>query len=131
MSYEAGLAYEIVPGVTAALAAGAATESRLTHRTAASAVAFVTGHEYLSEIWARAGLGLLTHRFPGTLAVYMGMARLDVLAAGLIEHGMAVDTPAAVVAMAGTGDQQRVMGNLHSIADIVAFRRPDGCRRWC
>jgi uroporphyrinogen III methyltransferase/synthase len=114
----AGVAYEIVPGVTAALAAAAAAEIALTHRTAASAVAFVTGHEYPSK----SGPGLdwaALARFPGTLAIYMGMARLDVIAAGLIEHGMAADTPAAVVALAGTGDQQRVMGQLGSIADVV------------
>ena len=49
----------------------------------------------------------------------MGMARLDLIARVLIEHGKPADTPAAVVATAGTGDQRRVMGSLAGLADAV------------
>ncbi|HEY1378932.1 MAG TPA: uroporphyrinogen-III C-methyltransferase [Gemmataceae bacterium] len=114
----AGVPYEIVPGVTAALAAGASAEIPLTHRSAASAVAFVTGHENPTK----PGPGLdwpALARFPGTVVVYMGMARLELIANMLIEHGKPADTPAAVVATAGTGDQRRVTGTLAGLADAV------------
>jgi uroporphyrinogen III methyltransferase/synthase len=118
----AGVAYEIVPGVTAALAAAATAEIPLTHRSAASAVAFITGHENPTK----PGPGLdwpALARFPGTLVVYMGMARLDLIANVLIENGKPADTPAAVVALAGTGDQRRVTGRLDGLAEAV---RADG-----
>lgn len=114
----AGIAYEIVPGVTAALAAGAAAEIPLTHRSAASAVAFVTGHENPTK----PGPGLdwpALARFPGTLVIYMGMARLELIADTLVEHGKAADTPAAVIGHAGTGDQRRVTATLATVADAV------------
>src|SRR5947209_6365878 len=114
----AGIAYEIVPGVTAALAAGACTEIPLTHRSAASAVAFVTGHEDPTK--EGPGLDWATlASFPGTLAVYMGMARLEQIAAALIEYGKPADTPAAVVAMAGTAHQRRVTSPLGELAAAV------------
>ncbi len=114
----AGIPYEIVPGVTAALAAAACAEIPLTHRSAASAVAFVTGHENPTK--PGPGLDWLAlARFPGTLVVYMGMARLELIANVLIEHGKPADTPAVVVATAATGDQQRVTGTLGGLADIV------------
>jgi uroporphyrinogen III methyltransferase / synthase len=114
----AGIPYEIVPGVTAALAAGAGAEIPLTHRFAASAVAFITGHENPTK----PGPGLdwpALARFPGTLVIYMGMARLDLIADVLIENGKPADTPAAVVATAGTGDQRRINSTLAGLADAV------------
>jgi uroporphyrinogen III methyltransferase/synthase len=114
----AGIGYEIVPGVTAALAAGASTEIPLTHRSAASAVAFVTGHEDPTKEGPSLDWGALA-RFPGTLAVYMGMARLEQIAASLIAHGKPADTAAAVVAMAGTGRQRRVSTSLGELAAAV------------
>jgi uroporphyrinogen III methyltransferase/synthase len=115
---QAGIAYEIVPGVTAALAAGACAEIPLTHRTAASAVAFITGHEDPTK----SGPGLdwaALARFPGTLAIYMGMARLEQITAALIGNGKPADTPAAVVATAGTGSQDRIMAPLAEVAARV------------
>ena len=114
----AGIPYEIVPGVTAALAAAACAEIPLTHRGLASAVALVTGHENPTKPPPRLDWPALA-RFPGTLAVYMGMARLDLIAKVLIEHGKPPDTPAAVVASAGTGDQQRVTASLADLPDAV------------
>jgi uroporphyrinogen III methyltransferase/synthase len=114
----AGIPYEIVPGVTAALAAAACAETPLIHRGLASAVALVTGHENPTKPPPRLDWAALA-RFPGTLAVYMGMARLDLIAKVLIEHGKPPDTPAAVVASAGTGDQQRVTAPLADLPDAV------------
>src|SRR5438270_1197203 len=114
----AGIPYEIVPGVTAALAAGACAEIPLTHRSAASAVPLVAGQEDPSKT----GPGLVwptLAKFPGTLAVYMGMARLEQFAEALIAHGKPADTPAAVVATAGTGNQRRVTCTLGGLAAAV------------
>ena len=72
---EAGVDYEIVPGVTAALGAAAYAGLPLTHRKYASAVAFVTGHEKPGKAESLLDWAALA-RFPGTLVVYMGVARL-------------------------------------------------------
>ncbi len=114
----AGITYEIVPGVTAALSAAASAEIPLTHRSAASAVAFITGHENPTKPIPGLDWPALA-RFPGTLVIYMGMARLDLIAKVLIENGKPADTPAAVVALAGTGDQRRVTGPLSGLVDAI------------
>ena len=72
---EAGVDYEVVPGVTAALGAAAYAGLPLTHRRRSSAVAFVTGHEKPGKAESPLDWAALA-RFPGTLVVYMGMARL-------------------------------------------------------
>jgi uroporphyrinogen III methyltransferase/synthase len=100
----AGIPYEIVPGVTAALAAGAYAEIPLTHRYRASAVAFITGHENPTKPESKLDWAALA-RFPGTLVMYMGMARVELIARVLMEHGKPPDTPAAVVQTASTGRQ--------------------------
>jgi uroporphyrinogen III methyltransferase/synthase len=113
----AGIAFEIVPGVTAALAAAAAGIP-LTHRLHASAVALVTGHEdpakpdNLLDWSALAG-------FPGTLVVYMGMKRLPEIVAALIEHGKAADTPAAALHWAGTPQQRTIQATLSALPERV------------
>jgi uroporphyrinogen III methyltransferase/synthase len=116
---EAGIPFEVVPGVTAALGAAACAGIPLTHRQYASAVAFVTGHENPAKSepdidWA--GLA----RFPGTLVVYMGLARLTTIAQTLITHGKAADAPAAVVQSCTTGEQYVVTAPLAEIAAAVA-----------
>src|SRR5262245_15666465 len=72
---QAGVSYEIVPGVTAALAAAACADTPLTHRAHSSSIALVTGHEdpYKSE--SNLDWGTLAH-FAGTLAIYMGVTQL-------------------------------------------------------
>src|SRR5262245_25246766 len=113
---EAGIAYEIVPGVSAALAAGACAGIPLTHRGLASAVALVTGHECEKKPGGAATCATLDWaalaRFPGTLVVYMGVARLRAIAETLVRHGKAADTPVAVVEWASLGRQRTVEGTL-------------------
>ena len=72
---EAGIPFEIVPGVTAALGAAAFAGIPLTHRHHASAVAFFTGHENLDKEESNLDFTALA-RFPGTLVIYMGMSAL-------------------------------------------------------
>ncbi len=115
---EAGIAFEIVPGVTAALGAAAFAGIPLTHRAHASAVAFLAGHESPDKPESALDWPLLA-RFPGTLVVYMGMSRLAVIAQQLIEHGRDPSTPAAVVQCASSGDQRTVEGPLSELPALV------------
>jgi uroporphyrinogen III methyltransferase/synthase len=114
----AGIPYEIVPGVSAALAAGAYAEIPLTHRKHASAVAFVTGHEHPGKASSNLNWDALAN-FPGTLAFYMGVARLPAIAKELIARGQSPDTPAAMIHNASTGGQRTIVGTLASIEERV------------
>jgi uroporphyrinogen III methyltransferase/synthase len=114
----AGIPYEVVPGVTAALGAAACAGIPLTHRAHASAVAFVTGHESPAKDDSALDWAALA-RFPGTLVVYMGVSRLGQIAEALVRHGKPADTPAAVVQWATTGQQQTVSTPLAEIAAAV------------
>lgn len=107
----AGVAYEIVPGVTAALAAAAFLDLPLTHRGYASAVALITGHELPSKPGNRIDWEALA-KFPGTLAIYMGIARLPLIVAELVRFGKDPNTPSCVVERAGTGDMRSVHATL-------------------
>lgn len=118
----AGVGYEIVPGVTAAFAAAAYLDIPLTHRQHASAVALVTGHELPNKVGNRIDWEALT-RFPGTLAIYMGIARLPLLISELLKHGKAPDTPAAIIERASTGDMRSVFAPLK---DLETARRNAG-----
>ncbi|MFM7148749.1 MAG: uroporphyrinogen-III C-methyltransferase [Gemmataceae bacterium] len=115
---EAGIPFEIVPGVTAALSASACAAIPLTHRLHSSAVAIITGHEYPEKASSRLDWDALA-RFPGTLVFYMGIARLEHLTASLMQHGKPGRTPAAVVERAGTSSQRTVTGALADIAGRV------------
>ncbi len=115
----AGVAFEVVPGVTAGVAATAYAGIPVTHRDAASAVAFVTGHEDPAK--AESALdaeGLAA--FPGTLVFYMGVKNLPLIADALIAAGRDPAEPAAVVRRGTLPDQQTVTGTLADIAEHVA-----------
>jgi uroporphyrinogen III methyltransferase/synthase len=123
---EAGIEFEVVPGVTAAVAAGEYAGLSFTHRDYASAVAFITGHEDPLKQQPSLDYALLA-RFPGTLVFYMGLHRLDALADSLIAAGMPPATPACVVAAATTPAQQTVSATLAELpgaARRAALRPP-------
>ena len=103
----AGIAYEVVPGVTAGVAAAAYAGIPVTHRDAASAVAFVTGHEDPAKPDSALDFAALA-AFPGTLVIYMGVRRLTAVADGLVAAGRDPDEPAAIV-VRGTLPGQRVV----------------------
>jgi uroporphyrinogen III methyltransferase / synthase len=117
---EAGVPYEVVPGVTAGVAAPAYAGIPVTHRGAASAVAFVTGHEDPLKPGGSAvdwdGLAA----FPGTLVFYMGVRQLSFIAARLVACGRAASEPAAVVERGTLSDQRVVVGTLGTIAEVAA-----------
>src|SRR5436853_7403801 len=87
---EAGVAFEVVPGVTAGVAAPAYAGIPVTHRDEASAVAFITGHEDPSKAESALDWDALA-RFPGTLVFYMGVKRLPEIARRLVESGRAAE----------------------------------------
>jgi uroporphyrinogen III methyltransferase/synthase len=114
----AGIAYEVVPGVTAGVAAAAYAGIPVTHRDAASAVAFVTGHEDPSKLESALDWGALA-AFPGTIVVYMGVRQLAALAGRLQAGGRDGDQPAAVIERGTLAGQRVVSGTLATIASIA------------
>ena len=115
----AGIDLEVVPGVTAGVAGPAYAGIPVTHRDAASAVAFVTGHEDPSKASSALDWGALAS-FPGTLVFYMGVRQLPAIASELIDAGRDPNEPAAVVSRGTLPDQQVVSSSLRRIAEVVA-----------
>src|SRR5579884_2037246 len=116
---DAGIPYEIVPGVTAGLAAAVCAGIPVTHRSYSSAVALVTGHEDAEKGASTIDWSVLA-RFPGTLAVYMGVSHLLRIVQSLLENGKPSTTPAAVVQWASTGKQRTVEAPLQDLPAAVA-----------
>jgi uroporphyrinogen III methyltransferase/synthase len=114
---EAGIEFEIVPGVTSGLAAAAFAGIPLTHRFHASAVAFVAGHECAKPNATIDWPALV--RFPGTLVFYMGIANLPIIVEKLLAHGKPPDTPSAAVRWGTTGEQRTVESPLKALATTV------------
>ena len=116
-----GVAFEVVPGVTAAVGVTAYAGVPVTHRDAASAVAFVTGHDDPESPDGRARLDWeALARFPGTLVVYMGVTRLESLCRTLVRLGKAADTPAALIASGTLPRQKTVSSTLDGLPRAVA-----------
>jgi uroporphyrinogen III methyltransferase / synthase len=114
----AGVAFEVVPGVTAGVAAPAYAGIPLTHRDAASAVAFVTGHEDPDKPETALDWDGLA-RFPGTLVLYMGIKNLRLIAERLAAAGRDPGEPAAVVERGTHPGQRTVVDTLAAIAARV------------
>jgi uroporphyrinogen III methyltransferase/synthase len=114
----AGVRFEVVPGVTAGVAAPAYAGIPVTHRDAASAVAFVTGHEDPSKDGSALDWEALA-RFPGTLVFYMGVRNLDLIAERLVAAGRDRADRAAVVARGTLPGQRTVAGRLSEIAGLA------------
>lgn len=112
----AGIDYEIVPGISAAFAASAFAGVPLTSRTCASGVAFVTGHELDQPGKEPLDFGALA-RFPGTLVVYMGVTTASTWVSELLRHGMSPQTPAALVRRCSLSDQQVIRCALSEVPE--------------
>jgi uroporphyrinogen III methyltransferase/synthase len=119
---QAGVAFEIVPGVSAALGAAAYAGIPLTHRHCASAVAFVTGHESADKDGSALDWPALAG-FPGTLVFYMAVGHLEDIVRSLLAQGKPADTLAAVVRQATLGCQRTVTAPL---AELPAAARAAG-----
>jgi uroporphyrinogen III methyltransferase / synthase len=133
---EAGIEFEVVPGVTAGVAAPAYAGIPVTHRGLSTAVAFVTGHtrvdtprgqarhdgeqpdEDLEEAEPELDWAALA-AFPGTLVFYMGVRALAQIAESLIAAGRPAGEPAAVIERGTLPDQRVVSGTLQTIAGVA------------
>jgi uroporphyrinogen III methyltransferase / synthase len=112
---EAGIPFEVVPGVTSALAAAAYAGVPLTHRNHSSAVIFLTGHEDPNKPdsairWEDYG------RLGATLCIYMGMKNLETITRRLQAGGLASETPALVVQSATTGEHRQLLSTVGEVA---------------
>lgn len=114
----AGVEFEVVPGVTAGVAATAYAGIPVTHRDDASAVAFVTGHEDPAKEESAIDWSALA-RFPGTLVFYMGVKRLATNAAALIEAGRDADEAAAAIERGTMAGQRTTVATLATLAEAV------------
>jgi uroporphyrin-III C-methyltransferase len=114
----AGIGFEIVPGVTAATASSAVAALPLTHRDHSSAVVFVTGHQCAANTDALDWGSLAKLR--ATLCFYMGVRRLPEIAKNLVAHGMAADTPLALVSEATLPTQKIVISTLREAETLSA-----------
>ena len=113
---EAGIPFEVIPGITAAVGATCYAGIPLTHRGVTTSVAFVTGHEShgkaSSEIdWEGLSLG------SGTVVFYMGVKNLPHIAESLMSHGRAPETPVALIRWGTRPEQEVVTGTLLNIAE--------------
>ena len=123
---EAGIPFEVVPGITAGVGATSYAGIPLTHRGVTTSVAFVTGHEShgktSSEIdWEGLSLG------SGTVVFYMGIKNLPHIAESLMAHGRAPETPVALIRWGTRPEQEVLTGTLRDIAHKAreaAFKAP-------
>ncbi len=111
-----GIAFEVVPGVTAGVAASAYAGIPVTQRGLASAVAFVTGHEDPGKPETAIDWAALA-AFPGTLVFYMGVRQLGHIADSLIAAGRGADEPAAIVERGTFAGQRTLLATLETIAE--------------
>jgi uroporphyrinogen III methyltransferase/synthase len=119
----AGVAFEIVPGVTSAIAVPSYAGIPLTHRHMASSVAFVTGHEDSTK--ESSGIDWKAVAGMGTVVFLMGVSRLSQIVARLVEEGRAPETPVAVIEWGTWPGQRTVTGTLQDIRESArGMRRP-------
>ena len=116
---EAGVPFEVIPGITSGVAAPAYAGIPVTHRGISTSVAFITGHEDPTKgqqdvDWSRAA------NAADTLVLYMGLGRLQEISTELISAGKNPDTPAACVRWGTRTDQRTISGTLGDIAEKVA-----------
>lgn len=113
----AGVVCHVVPGITSALAAGAAAGAPLTHRGAAQAVTFVTGHAKAGETpdldWPSLA------RPNQTVVIYMGLATAGQIAERLMAEGRAGATPALIVVNASLETERRLVATLATLGDAA------------
>lgn len=115
---EHGIDFEVVPGVTSAVAAAAYAGIPLTHRDFTTSVAIITGNEDPNKdestiAWDKLSTGA------GTIVFLMGMANLPDIVARLLQHGRPGSTPVAVIRWGTLPDQQSVQGTLEDIVEKV------------
>src|SRR6202790_1288110 len=109
---DAGISFEVVPGVTSPLGIAAYSGVPLTHRAHTKLVTFVTGHDAAGIDWSKTGQS-------ETLVIFMGIAAIGDIAREIIAHGRSADTPAIAVRWGTRPDQETVAGTLATLADRI------------
>ncbi|MDZ4796738.1 MAG: uroporphyrinogen-III C-methyltransferase [Bryobacteraceae bacterium] len=109
---QAGIEYEVVPGVTTPLGIAAYTGVPLTHREHSSVVTFITGHDVDAIDWGRSCLS-------GTVVIFMGLQHLGEIVGRLLKAGRSPHTPAMAVRWATRPDQQTITGSLAELPSLV------------
>jgi uroporphyrinogen III methyltransferase/synthase len=118
---EAGIPFEVVPGISSAVAVPAYAGIPLTHRNHTVSVAFVTGHEDPTK--GKSDLDWPTLAGIGTLVFLMGVKNLPAIAENLIRYGKDAETPAALIRWGTTPDQETLAGTLGNIAQKAEEHR--------
>ncbi len=119
---DAGIPFEVVPGISSIVAAPNYAGIPLTHRDHCSSFTVITGHEDPTKAETALDYAQLA-RTPGTKVVLMGVERIREIAKSLVAHGMARDTPVGMIRWGTTGRQQSIAGTLATIADLVAEKK--------
>ncbi len=115
----AGVPFEIVPGVTSALAAAAYSGIPLTHRLHNSSIVLLTGHEDPAKPGASVRWEDYA-RLNATLCIYMGVRNLETIARRLRDGGMEPSTPAAIIQSATTEGHRTLLGTLENLPALSA-----------
>ncbi|OUS12037.1 uroporphyrinogen-III C-methyltransferase [Gammaproteobacteria bacterium 53_120_T64] len=114
---EEGVSFQVVPGITAASGCASYAGIPLTHRDFSQSVQFITGHKQDFKL----DLNWSSLAVPNqTLVFYMSLVSLGDICSELVKHGLASDTPAALVEKGTTPQQRVVIGDLENLADKVA-----------
>jgi len=116
--HDAGIPFEVVPGVSAFAAVPNYAGVPLTHRDHCSQLTILTGHEDPDALDSRVDWAAEARR-PGTKVIMMGTERIGQIAATLMRHGLAPDTPVAMISWGTTGRQQSIAGTLAEIGDLA------------
>ncbi len=116
---DAGIPFEVVPGVSSFVAVPSYAGVPLTHRDICSRLTLITGHEDPAKEKARIDWAQVA-RTPGTQVIMMGTDRIGEIADTLIGHGMPAQTPIAMVRWGTTGRQQSIEGTLATIGEVAA-----------
>jgi len=115
---KAGIEFEVVPGITAAVAVPAYAGIPITHRNSNSMVTFVTGHEDPTKEQTNLDWELLA-RFDGTLVIFMGVKMLKRNCDELLKYGKDPKTPVALIERGTRPDQRVTIGTLDNIAELA------------
>ena len=120
---EEGVHFQVVPGITAAAGCASYSGIPLTHRDHAQACIFVTGH--LRDGTVNLNWNMLAHANQ-TLVFYMGLHGLSIICQQLAKHGLASDTPAALITKGTTPDQRVLIGDLTTLPNLVDEQHVQG-----